>query len=106
MTAANRKEISARETRTFNADRIVPPNGSAALIRSAKAVKAALTASETINRNPNAATSPRLLALARTERPTVVPFDSAFQILFNAACISPNTPDAVTISVMTRSQEA
>jgi hypothetical protein len=104
MTAANRKEISARETRTFNADRIVPPNGSAALIRSAKAVKAALTAS--INRNPNAATSPRLLALARTERPTVVPFDSAFQILFNAACISPNTPDAVTISVMTRSQEA
>ena len=99
-TAAKRNEISTRETNRFNADKTIPPNGSAALICAAKAVNAALTASETINRKPNAATSPRLLARAWTQRPTVVPFASAFQTLFSAACISPNTPDAVTISVM------
>ena len=40
-----------------------------------------------------------LLALARTSRPTVVPFGCAFQTLFSAACISPKTPEAVTTSV-------
>jgi hypothetical protein len=32
-------------------------------------------------------------------RETVVPLGSAFQITFNEVCISPKTPDAVTINV-------
>ena len=38
--------------------------------------------------------------LSREPTAQLVPFDSAFQILFSEACISPNTPDAVTTSVM------
>jgi uncharacterized membrane protein len=37
---------------------------------------------------------------ARISRETVVPSGLAFQITFNAVCISPKTPEAVTIKVM------
>src|SRR6476660_2031863 len=60
-----------------------------------------LTTSDTISRNPNTATNPRLAARARISRETVVPLGFAFQIAFKAVCISPKTPDAVTIKVMT-----
>ncbi|MGC2455038.1 MAG: hypothetical protein WA592_19990, partial [Pseudolabrys sp.] len=44
-----------------------------------------------------APTNPKLTARARIKRDTVVVCGFAFQIAFKAACISPNTPDAVAI---------
>jgi hypothetical protein len=56
-----------------------------------------LIISETISKNPKAPTNPKLTARARIKRDTVVVCGFAFQIAFKAACISPNTPDAVAI---------
>ena len=53
-----------------------------------------------------AATNPRLAARARTSRETVVPWGFAFQIAFNADCISPNTPEAVMSRVVAPTTEA
>jgi len=55
----------------------------------------ALTTSETSNRKPRAATNPRLTARALMAAAE----GFAFQIAFNADCISPNTPEAVRMSV-------
>jgi hypothetical protein len=45
------------------------------------------------------ATRPRLTILALTTREIESPAGSAFQIVLSAVCISPNTPEAVTINV-------
>jgi hypothetical protein len=42
-----------------------------------------------MSKNPSAATNPKLAARARMSRDTVVPFGSAFHIVFSADCISP-----------------
>ena len=44
---------------------------------------------------------PELAARARISLEAVVPFGLAFQITFKAVCISPKTPEAVTIRVTT-----
>ena len=67
-------------------------------------LRAVLTINETIRRNPSVATKPMLAARARINLVTVVPFGLAFQILFSAACSSPNAPEAamrrVTIPII------
>ena len=98
--AAKRTEISANdETMTFTTVKISFPNGRMKLRWLPNAVSAALTTSETMSRKPIAATNPKLAARARISRDTVVPFGSALQIAFSADCISPNTPEAVAVSV-------
>src|SRR3984893_6449584 len=59
-----------------------------------------------ISGKPSAATRPRLVARARSRRETVVPRGCAFQIAFNADCISPNTPEAVMSRVVAPTTEA
>ncbi len=58
-------------------------------------------ANDTIKRNPNETTSPKPAARALIKRDIGVPVGSAFQMTLSAVCISPNTPEAVTITMTT-----
>ena len=97
--AANRKDISTNETVRFIAVRSSFPNGRTEFSWSPNAVSAALTTSETMRRNPSAATNPRLVARARMSRDTGVPFWLGLPYGIQSGLHFPNTPDAVAINV-------
>ena len=99
--AANITEIRANETTALITPRMIAPNGRYALMMLPSAEIAALAMRETSNRKPSAATNPRLAARARTRRDNELPCGSTFHIVFNASCISPKTPEAVTNKVTT-----
>src|SRR5882757_4945285 len=97
--AANKAVKRANDTRVLMVDRIsgakpfLPPR------YCARAERPVLAASETINRNPSAPTRPRLVARPRIIEKNGSSGALVFQVAFKAACISPNTPEAVTSSI-------
>src|SRR6478736_844306 len=100
--SANNAVTTPSEIRKFNTCQTKAPPGNVCSKNCPTQVSAALTTSETSNKNATPTTSvnekKRSLTMPQTPRPGL---GATSQTVFNAPCSSPNTPDAPNSSTTT-----
>ena len=94
--AANNSVNIASDTTVLSALRMALPAD-----QRSRAESPALAANETISMKPSAATRPRLAARLRINEKIGSSLGLAWNVVFSAVRISPNTPDGVTGTVTT-----